>query len=299
MQDLARADLASAPQSLTWLVYCRENKLLTASEWALAAILVTLGKGQNITLSVVGMADITRMKRDTVRKAIDSLEAKGLLVFVRPGRNQTKVYRLTLPRCPNGEYPGGQMGTTQVAESVPPGGQMGTTTSKENKERFTRTTQHQHPMLTAATAAPSGKTKDRATSRAKATARSTSTRAKDDFPALEDYIADIEDVVDELEHRLGMAPGTVDIKPLAKLWRDLMVRHGEPGAGVSHTLTEFPADARMWSRCARADRPVGYFLCEIGRWLSEPECNPADDAAEDARGGSYTVDDDLSDAALD
>jgi hypothetical protein len=40
-----RPDLTSAPKALTWLVYCRENKLLTASEWASAAILVTLGPG--------------------------------------------------------------------------------------------------------------------------------------------------------------------------------------------------------------------------------------------------------------
>lgn len=260
-QDLARADLASAPQSLTWLVYCRENKLLTASEWALAAILVTLGQGQNITLSVVGMADITRMTRKTVAKVIDSLIAKGLLVFVRPGRNQTSVYRLTLPRCVNETHPGESMATTQVSKSDTPGESMATTTSREQEQEDQQNINMRSAQDDDVVVTPSGE------KRAKATARSTSTRAKDDHPAIEEYISDLEDVVDELEHRLGMAPGTVNIKALAKTYRNLMIKLDQQ-AGVSAAVETFPADHPMWARCATKDHPVGYFLDEIERWLA-------------------------------
>lgn len=107
------ADLTSKPLALTWLVHCREHKLLTPSEWALAAILVTMGQGQNITMSIVGMADITGMTRVTVRKCRDSLISKGLLVLDHPGKNQKNVYRLTLPRWSNDDHQGGQSSTTR------------------------------------------------------------------------------------------------------------------------------------------------------------------------------------------
>lgn len=104
------ADLTTKPKVLDWLVYCRENKLLTASEWALAALLVTLGQGQNITLSITGMADILGMRRDTVSKAINGLLAKGLMAPKGNGQHNKTFYRLTMPKslpksgpvyCPN------------------------------------------------------------------------------------------------------------------------------------------------------------------------------------------------------
>jgi hypothetical protein len=64
-----------------------------------------------------------------------------------------------------------------------------------------------------------------------------------------------------------MAPGTVNIKALAKLFREMAIRHGEE-AGVSAAINEFPADHAMWSRCASKHHPVGYFLSEIDRWLA-------------------------------
>jgi hypothetical protein len=100
-REIPRPALTSPPTGYSWLAYCRDNKLLTASEWALAGVLVISGKGQNITLSVTGMADILHMRRDTVSTAIKGLVAKGLMVEKGKGRNNKTFYRLTLPKAPS------------------------------------------------------------------------------------------------------------------------------------------------------------------------------------------------------
>jgi hypothetical protein len=262
----ARANLAPAPKSLTWLVYCRDNKLLTASEWALAAILVTLGAGQNITLSIKGMSDVTRMDRKTVRAAIESLTAKGLLVFVRPGANQTKVYRLTLPRWGNDTHPGEEMTPTQVRKSHPPGGEMTPTTSTEDQERDQHLHQHPDDGVGGATPGEDGP------ARAKVSAQPDSPGPV--VPPVEDFIGDLEGCVDELTRRLGIDPGAVNIKALAKKWRETVIRHGE-NEGVSVYLDYFPADHPMWSTCASKDNPVGYLLFDFDKWLADTDPEPS------------------------
>lgn len=270
-----RADLASAPKVLDWAVYIRQNVKLTASARSLAFLLITLGQGQHISMSVTRMADSIGMKAVTVRAALRELHDKGLIVVKANGRNQTTIYRLTMPvRVDPVED---QLGSTEedhLGSAIEDhlgsteGDHLGSTEGDHNIEQEEEEVQedlHQHADddVVTGTTSPSGE------KRAKATARSTSTRAKDDHPPIEVYISDIEDVVDELEHRLGMAPGTVNIKALAKKWRELVIRQGHAGAGVSHTLQVFSADHPMWSRCATKGHPVGYLLDEIDRWLSE------------------------------
>lgn len=268
-RQATRADLASAPKVLDWAVYIRQNVKLTASARSLAFLLITLGQGQNITMSQANMAKSIGMRRDTVAKAIDELHRLGLLVVKGNGRNRTTVYRLTMPVqvAPVEDQPvvpvEDQLVDLQEDQLVVP---VEDHNIEEEQEEATGTaTSTSDDDVAAAAATPSGKTNIRA----KATARTTSTRAKDDYPAIEVYISDIEDVVDELEHRLGMTPGTVNIKALAKLWRELMIRHGEKEAGVSAAVETFPADHPMWGRCAGKVHPVGYFLDEQDRWLSD------------------------------
>ena len=263
-------DLTSAPKALSWLVYLRDNAgqlKLTKMEWALAAIFPTCGQGQNITLSIKGMADILDSDRETIGNALKRLIARGLVLYVGPGRHNKNVYRLTLPRCRPDRQSG--VGETDSGVSVRPtvGDGQTDTTSRENEDLDQQL--HQHADDDVADASPSGENRAKASTRTRATARAKKdSPVEHDYPALEVYIGDLEGCVDDLEHRLGMDPGTVNIKALAKSWREMTIRH-EQKAGVSAHLNEFPADHEMWSRCASKDRPVGYFLNEVDRWLAE------------------------------
>ena len=260
------ADLTSVPTGYNWLVYCRENKLLTASEWALAAILVTLGQGQNIMLTVTGMADITRMTRKTVAKAIDGLVAKGLMVVKATGRNNAVVYRLTLPSRVNEAQ---QLSKSDpAAESMRHSSRVNETHNIEHEDEEVDQERHQHADggVASASSTPSGE------NRAKGSTRPTSTRArkdssaKDDHPALEEYVADLEECRDELARRLSVDPGSITIKPLAKQWREMSIRNGEQ-AGVSAAIKEFPADDPMWSMCASKANPVGFLVFAVEQYV--------------------------------
>jgi hypothetical protein len=249
-----RADLTSTPQALTWLVYCRENKLLTASEWALAGLVVTLGQGQNITMSVTHIADILHMKRDTVADAIKGLIAKGLMVFVKPGRNRTKVYRLTLPGCLNGDQPVARMGTNQLPDRGPTVAQTGTTTSREHEELDEHLTSTCAPRIDGDVAAPSGRSRAKGSTRSKKDCP-----AKDGFPALEEYVADVRVCRDELARRLGVDPGSINVKVLAKQLRDLCVEHAIDGVW-SDLLDAFQEDDPIWAMSASGNNPVGFLM---------------------------------------
>ncbi len=275
-------DLASKPQVLTWLVYCRENKLLNASEWSLAALLVTLGEGQNITLTVTGMADILGMKRDTVSKAIKSLHAKGLMVPKGTGKNRKTFYRLTMP------LQVAQMGTN----SCPNGDHNIEDIDQERQEDL-----HQHPDDDEGAPDASSKRAKRTSSASrsaragKASSASSSVSAdkvpgdsgvpddpddEDDLavPPLEEYVADLEGCVDELARRLGMDPGQINIKVVAKMLREIVMEHRvtykDRAAVFSDILELFPADYGMWDRFAGKMHPVGYMMEEFRRNISTP-----------------------------
>ena len=283
------ADLTSKPQALTWLVYCRENKLLTASEWALAAILVTLGKGQNITLSVTGMADILHMRRDTVSKAINGLIAKGLMVEKGKGRSNKTFYRLTLPKATDGmrtsHCPNEDQSLTESGPVDCPNEDHNIEEEDEENDKKTN--------INMRSARDDDVGTKSTTNRAKGTAQPSSTRAKgpssaqdsaradkvsgrqgvppDDqgVPAVrpvEEYIADLEGCVDELADRLGVEPGSVNIKELAKWWRKVMVQQDDDGM-FSDLLDVWPADYPEWSMAAEKDNPVGFFRFIVEQFL--------------------------------
>lgn len=254
--------LPSAPQALTWLVFLRDNaKLtkLTKIEWALAAILPTCGQGQNITLSVKGMADILDSDRETIGTALKGLIAKGLVLYVGPGKNNKSVYRLTLPKV--SVTPTAGVGHTDSKVSVTPTADVGQTdtTSRTHEE-----VDEDHINMRSAqdddvaTSTPSGKTKDRA----KGSARSTSTRATKASSAtkvrpVEEFVADLEKCRDELARRLGVDPGSVTVKPLAKQLRNLDIKHDET-AMWSELLDLAPDTDTIWSMSASKDNPVGF-----------------------------------------
>lgn len=87
-------------------------------------------------------------------------------------------------------------------------------------------------------------------------------------PPVEEYIADLEGCVEELARRLGMEPGQINIRVLARMWRETMARCGE-NAGVSNLLKAWPADWQIWEILSDKHTPVGYFLDEVERWLVE------------------------------
>ena len=248
-------DLTSKPRSLDWLVYCREYKLLTASEWALAAILVTLGQGQNIMLTVTGMADVTRMTRKTVAKAIDGLVAKGLMVVKATGRNNAVVYRLTLPSRVNETQ---QLSRSDpAAESMATSSRVNETHNIEHEDEDAdeaninmRSAQHDD---VASTATPSGENRAKGSARAtKAPSASTTCRT------LKEYVSDLEGCRDELARRLCVDPGNVTVKPLARMFRDMCVAHGEDVV-LSELLDNLcPETDTIWPMAAGKDNPVGF-----------------------------------------
>lgn len=136
--------MADQPLSLAWLCFLRDHGAdlkVTTPERALASALVTYGEGKNIFASMVTLAKVTGMKRDTVIKARRGLQDKGLIEDITgdPDR-QSRTYRLTMPGyvSPERDTPQGvqemdtpiqEMGTPCPPNGTPPVQEMGTTSS--------------------------------------------------------------------------------------------------------------------------------------------------------------------------
>jgi len=275
-----RADLTSAPKSLDWARYVRDNVKLTASARSLALLLITLGQGQHISLSQSNMAKSIGMRRDTVADAIDELHRLGLLAVKGKGRNRTTIYRLTLPRSR-------QVVPVEDQLVVPVEDQLVVPVEDHNIEQEDEDADEDNINMRSAqdddvANAPSGSNRAKASTRSKGTAR-----AKD-FPSVEDYISDLEGCVDELARRLDMDPGRINIKVVAKTFRQLGVEY-DADVLFSDILDEFPADHPRWQRFASKNNPVGYMLDEFARCLAEnadqdeevPVPDPAQDPALD------------------
>jgi DNA-binding MarR family transcriptional regulator len=251
-----RPDLTSKPQALTWLVYCRENKLLTASEWALAAILVTCGQGQNITLSVTGMADILHMKRSTVSDAIGGLVAKGLMVEKGRGRNNKTFYRLTLPKAPATD----RMGTSHCPnrdQSLPESGPVDCPNGDHNIEDIQEEVDEEATSTSARGAGAD----------AVATAASGSTRTKEGAPALdvEDYVEDTRANLKELAYRLGIEADDIEVFRLSRKLYQMGKRYS-CNARLSVALEVFGDD--LFAGWATAKNPVGWMTYYLEENLS-------------------------------
>jgi hypothetical protein len=247
-------DLTSAPKALEWAVYVREHVRLSASARSLAFLLITLGQGQNISMSVSGMAGSTGMSRNTIKTAIKELHANGLIVVKATGRNQTTIYRLTLPRWSVVDHQGGQQETTKVVNEGPPRWSAGDHNIEERDED--RDDEININMRSA-------QDDDVSLQSPSSSAGDQSARCP-----VEVYVSDLEDCVDDLAARLKMDPGKINIKVLATKWRDTVSRHNE-NAGASALLDAWPADDPIWDVLAGKARPVGYLLDELERWLTE------------------------------
>ena len=269
-------------------MYCRENKLLTASEWALAAILVTLGKGQNITLSVTGMADILHMRRDTVSKAINGLIAKGLMVVKGKGRSNKTFYRLTLPKATDGmrtsHCPNEDQSLTESGPVDCPNEDHNIEEEDEENDKKTN--------INMRSARDDDVGTKSTTNRAKGTAQPSSTRAKGPSSspgsARADKVSGRQGVPPDDQgsrrsagrgvhrgpgglrgragRRLGVEPGSVNIKELAKWWRKVMVQQDDDGM-FSDLLDVWPADDPEWPMAAEKDNPVGFFRFIVEQYL--------------------------------
>lgn len=70
---------------------------LSKESRVLASVLPTYGRGLNITITNVALADVTGMKRDTLIKGRRELVDKGLLEDITGHAGQPRVYQLTMP----------------------------------------------------------------------------------------------------------------------------------------------------------------------------------------------------------
>jgi hypothetical protein len=270
-----RADLTSAPKALDWAVYIRENVKLTASARSLAFLLMTLGQGQNITMSQANMAKSIGMRRDTVASAIKELHQHGLLAAKASGRNRTTVYRLTMPV---------QVVPVEDQLVVPVEDQLVVPVEDHNIEQKDKDRQdelHQHPDDDVAIPDASSNRAKRSSSASRSTRASEASSAGSAVPAdkvpgdsgvpavppVEEFIADLEGCVDELARRLDVDPGSIDIKPLAKMWRGLYAGLDCDPDFISDLLDICPADDSMWAYCASKDNPVGYMMFRVKQVL--------------------------------
>ncbi len=132
---------------------------------------------------------------------------------------------------------------------------------------------HQEPddAVVGSSSSPSGENRGKGSTRPKASARSSSTarattRAKDEslndegFASVEEYVLDLEGCAGDLEVRLfGVDDGQVDIKPLAKMLRNLGVRYGY-SCLWSDILSVYPVGHKIWWQAGNKAVPVGYLL---------------------------------------
>jgi DNA-binding transcriptional ArsR family regulator len=258
-QDLNRADLESAPKTLDWARCIRDSKIkLSKSARSLSLLLITLGQGQHISMSKEHMAEATGMRGDTVGNALDELARHGLITAKGKGRNNTTLYRLTVPKgqvvTPVQEEP-----VTPVGEQVvaPVGEQPVTPPEEDNIEDLDQ----ERDESATSTCAPRSDDVGEAKTKTK-----TKTRAGDDEELLE-YIGDLEGCVDELAARLRMHPGKIGITVLARKLRALGIKHDEP-MRMSGVLARW-TDKDIWRKYAEAGSPVGYMLDDFDRFLSQ------------------------------
>ena len=265
----APADLTSAPKTLTWLVFLRDNaKLnkLTKIEWALAAILPTCGQGQNITLSIKGLADILDSDRETVGNALKGLIAKGLVLYVGPGKNNKSVYRLTLPKL--SVTPTAGVGHTDSKVTATPTADVGQTDTTSTRDQEVDQDEHQHPgddvrLATTRSNRAKGSTRSTSTRATKASSASTKCRP------VGEYVSDLQGCRDELARRLDVEPGQISVKPLAKQLHDLCARNGNDVVFSEFLDDEDFASDPIWPMSAGKDRPVGFFMFVLKQRIEE------------------------------
>jgi hypothetical protein len=192
---------------LDWARYIRQHRVkLSWSARSLALLLITLGQGQNITMTVTGMADLIGMRRDTVGKALTELADHGLLVEKGQGANNNKYYRLTMPTRvdPVEDQPVGPVEDQRWSHRGPAVGPVEDHNIKNSDEETTRTTSSSAGEDEAVV--PSSSKAEPGCARAKVTAppgrtswadkqaAREATRAKVGSPAKGDYPIDPEDV---------------------------------------------------------------------------------------------------------
>ncbi|MGH3155044.1 MAG: hypothetical protein ACRDNF_00490, partial [Streptosporangiaceae bacterium] len=72
--------MAEQPLSLEWLCHIRDHKIrLSNAAGNLARLLVTYGQGENITVSMAALKDVTGMSWKAVLDGRDQLTGLGLL----------------------------------------------------------------------------------------------------------------------------------------------------------------------------------------------------------------------------
>ena len=249
-RQTTQPDLTTAPKALDWLRHCRDNEKLTLGERALSAILPTLGQGQNITMSITGMADILGSDRETTGNALKSLIAKGLVAYVRPGKNNKSVYRLTLPRC----WPDRQQGVGQTDSkvSVIPTADVGDSDTTSIRDVEVDDDLHQHALRADDDVA----TSTTGSNRAKGSARPKKVRPVDE------YVSDLEGCRPELARRLGVDPDDISVKPLAKQLRNLNIKFSKDDdcedTFWSEMLDICPEDDPVWAMASEKVNPVGF-----------------------------------------
>jgi hypothetical protein len=102
-------------------------------------------------------------------------------------------------------------------------------------------------------------------------------------PPVEDYISDIEGCVEDLAIRLGMDEGQINIKVLAKMFRNLVIRYDYTNLMVSDVIDIWDAGS-IWGRLTGKHNPVGYLLNEIEReMIKQNKENAADDTELESR----------------
>ena len=116
------------PLALEWLVFlrnCGADLKLSKEARVLSAVLPTYGEGKKIFATMVTLAKVTGMKRETVRNARRELQDKGLLEDITgdPAK-QERTYRLSMP---------GYVSETNMPKVVP--------------ERTTPGPQEDHPLV--------------------------------------------------------------------------------------------------------------------------------------------------------
>jgi hypothetical protein len=286
-----QADLKSGPKVLDWAVYIRQNVKLSKSARSLAFLLITLGQGQNITMSQANMAKAVGMRRDTVGDAIDELHRLGLIVVKGHGRNRTEVYRLTMPVQ---VVPVEDQLVVPVEDQLvdPQEDQLVVPVEDHNmknldQDRQEDLTSTSDDDVAAGTASPSGENRAK-TARAKASTRTRATaRAKDDSPAkkviasVDEFVSDLEGCRDELARRLGVDPGRITVKPLAKTLRNIDIKHDKT-AMWSDILDICPEDDLVWAMSAGKDNPVGFLKFALEQRLEGNEVTDNYRAPSDA-----------------
>jgi hypothetical protein len=245
---------------------------MTITEQALAFVLQTYGRGEHISLTIVTMMAKTGMCRNAVKAARDGLLAKGLIEKIGQ-QGDADIFRLTLPAS-SGATAQVSSNDTQVSSND---SRLSSNDSQVSPDDPNISLEKKQPDDLATStcagaqdddvATPSGENQAKASSRPGSSARAGDSSPDDQVPgqeediaSLEEYVLDLEECVGDIEVRLyGVDDGQIDIKPPAKLLRNLCLRYGYT-AKWSDVLRVFPPDDKVWRLSRRKDSPVGYLL---------------------------------------